>query len=170
MAGLNFYFSSFATILHCVNRYIFYTIIFCVILRHDHVIFSGEVRQSAASWASICRPLSSSRKLPFFTSSTFFLLTTFFPPPGSFLLPPIIFFVRRPLPSRTVLWSYIIFCPSTVVKLDKNLPILSTNLQNDAPKGAAPPLAGSAGPFVTPLNFSMLLVTLIVYVTSQCAI
>ena len=138
MAGLNFYFSSFATILHCVNRYIFYTIIFCVILRHDHVIFSGEVRQSAASWASICRPLSSSRKLPFFTSSTFFLLTTFFPPPGSFLLPPIIFFVRRP----SLNWTKICQFFQQIFKMPPSTP--------------HPPLAGSAGPVVTPLCRSCL--------------
>ena len=39
------------------------------------------------------------------------------------------------------------FCPSTVVKSDINLTILSTNLEN-----AAPPLAGLAGPVVTPLD------------------
>ena len=66
--------------------------------------------------ASIFRPLSSSRKLPFFTSTFFcffvFLLTTFFcrpladfcRPPANFCRP-YIFFDRRPSLSQTVLCS-----------------------------------------------------------------
>ena len=129
-----------------------------------HIILnfsSGKTRQSAAPRRQFAAPYVD----PFFCSPLFFP-----PPPPWRIFPALIIFCPSAVANSAVLCSYIIFCPSTVVKLDKNLPILLTNLQNDAPKGAAPPLAGSAGPFVTPLNFSMLLVTLIVYVTSQCAI
>ena len=118
--------------------------------KHLSDLSSGETRQSAApgrQFAALYRALVSSR----------------------FLRRPFLFLFRRPLLSRTLLCSHIIFCPSgvakldgfmllynffcpsTVVKLVISLPILSTNLQNAAPKGAVPPLAGSAGPVVTPL-------------------
>ena len=118
-------------------------------------------------WRTEKQHWSLRRKVWVHESTYFFARHFFLPPPDGFLPPPIIFFVRRPslsptvlctyiifvrqpLLSRTFLCSHIIFCPSTVVKLDINLPILSTNLQN-----AAPPLAGSAGPVVTPLPNSL---------------
>ena len=99
--------------------------------------------------ASFCGPLSGSRFLRppffFFFFFFFFLLATFFAAPWRIFAAPIIFFVRRPSLSRTILCSYIIFCPSTVVKLDINFPILSTNLQNAAPQGCRPPASGVCG-------------------------
>ena len=103
----------------CLNNvriiFLIASVVVFIIKRSKKIISSGETRQSAAPGprASICRPLSSSRNLPFFTSTFFFfffffLLATFFAAPWRFFAAPIIFFVRRPSLSRTVLCSYII--------------------------------------------------------------
>ena len=59
----------------------------------------------------------------------------------------LIFFVLRPFAKLDgFMLLYIVFCPSTVIKLDMNLPIISTNLQNAAPR--VPPTA-SGVPWVS---------------------
>ena len=111
----------------------------------------GKMRQSAASsrrqFAAPYRALVNSR----FCGHFFFRSPLFFAAPWLIFAAPYILFVRPPLLSRTHLCFYMIFCSSTVVKLDINLPILWANLQNAAPPWV-PPASGVWGPVVTPLT------------------
>ena len=105
-------------------------------------------------FTALYRALANSRFLCRLFFFLFFCSPLFLPPSGSSLPPPIIFFDRRLSLSGTVLCTFIIFCPSTVGKLDKICHFFQQIFKMPPPRVLLPPppLAGSAGPVVMPLH------------------